>query len=152
MKNSEIPFLWLDVGRSELGPYNFRIPSRLNSNALPIRRFVVSCDQLRLPGESPVKRYWHLCGKNWGFAWQAKACWHKGQRHQFICKHKSLTSSLTHQNLLWRLSNKIMHLVAGCVMQGSMVFFQKNILEHSMSFHGDYKKRFLITHRVSRML
>ncbi len=35
-----------------------------------------------------------------------------------------------------------MHLVAGCVMEGSMVFCQKNILEHSMSFHVDYIEMF----------
>ncbi len=33
-----------------------------------------------------------------------------------------------------------MNLVAGCVMKVSMVFCQKNILEPSMSFHGDYIK------------
>ncbi len=44
------------------------------------------------------------------------------------------------------------HLVAGCVMEGSMVFCQKNILEHSMRFHGDYLKRCLLTHRVSPIL
>jgi hypothetical protein len=36
-----------------------------------------------------------------------------------------------------KVSNKKMNLVAGCVMEGSMVFFQKNILEHPMSFYGD---------------
>jgi hypothetical protein len=34
-----------------------------------------------------------------------------------------------------------MHLVAGCVMEGSMVLCQKNILEHSKRFHGDYINR-----------
>jgi len=29
----------------------------------------------------------------------------------------------------------MMHLVAGCVMEGSMVFCQKNILEHPMGLH-----------------
>jgi hypothetical protein len=33
-----------------------------------------------------------------------------------------------------------------------MVFCQKNILEHSMSFHGDYIKRCILTHRVSQIL
>jgi len=46
----------------------------------------------------------------------------------------------------------MMHLVAGCVMEGSMVFCQKNILEHSTGFHGDYIKRCLLTHRVSQIL
>jgi hypothetical protein len=32
----------------------------------------------------------------------------------------------------------MMRLVAGCVMEGPIVFCQKNILEHSMRFHGDY--------------
>jgi len=31
-----------------------------------------------------------------------------------------------------------MNLVAGCVMEGSIVLCQKNVLEPSMSFHGDY--------------
>ncbi len=42
-----------------------------------------------------------------------------------------------------KVSNKQVNLV-GCVMEGSMVFCQKNILEHSMSFHGDYIKRCLL--------
>jgi hypothetical protein len=33
-----------------------------------------------------------------------------------------------------------MNLVAGCVMDGCMVFCLKNILEHSMVFRGDHKK------------
>ncbi len=45
-----------------------------------------------------------------------------------------------------------MHLVVGCVMEGSMVFCQKNIVEHSMGFHGDYIKRCLLTHRVCQIL
>jgi hypothetical protein len=45
-----------------------------------------------------------------------------------------------------------MNLVAGCVMEGSMVFCQNNFLEHSMSFHGDCIKRCLLTHRVSQIL
>jgi hypothetical protein len=36
-----------------------------------------------------------------------------------------------------------MQLVAGCVMEGSMIFCHKNILGHSMMFHGDLKKRCL---------
>jgi hypothetical protein len=46
----------------------------------------------------------------------------------------------------------MMHLVAGCVMEGSMVFCQNNILEHSMRFHGDYLKRWLLTHGQSDIL
>jgi hypothetical protein len=46
----------------------------------------------------------------------------------------------------------MMHLVDGCVMEGSMVFCQKNSLEHSMRFHGDYIKRCILTHRVSQIL
>jgi hypothetical protein len=38
-----------------------------------------------------------------------------------------------------------MYLVAGFVMEGSMVFCQKNNLEHSMGFHGDYIKGYLLT-------
>ena len=49
--------------------------------------------------------------KDWVFAWPATAHWHKSQRHQFMCKHKSLISSLTHPNLFWRLSTKMMLLV-----------------------------------------
>ncbi len=46
-----------------------------------------------------------------------------------------------------------MHLVAGCVMEGSVLFCQKNnILEHSTRFHRDYIKRCLPTHRVTNGL
>ena len=38
------------------------------------------------------------------------------------------------------------------VMEGSMIFCQKNILEHSLSFYRDYKKRCLLTTRVSQIL
>ncbi len=55
-------------------------------------------------------------------------------------------------NLFWRLSNKLMHLVVGCVMEGSMVLCQKNILGHSMMFHGDYIKRCLLTIMISQIL
>jgi hypothetical protein len=34
----------------------------------------------------------------------------------------------------------------------SMIFCQKNILEHSLSFYGDYKKKSLLTIRVSQIL
>jgi hypothetical protein len=37
-------------------------------------------------------------------------------------------------------------------MEGSMVFCQKNILGHSMMFHGDYIKRCLLTIMVSQIL
>ncbi len=42
----------------------------------------------------------------------------------------------------------MMHLVAGWVKEGSMVFCQKNILEHSKGFNGDYMKGCLLTHGV----
>jgi hypothetical protein len=45
-----------------------------------------------------------------------------------------------------------MHLVAGCVMEGSMMFCQKNILGHFMMFHGEYIKRCLLTIMVSQIL
>jgi len=45
-----------------------------------------------------------------------------------------------------------MHLVAGCVKEGSMMFCPKNILGHSMMFHGDYIKRCLLTIMVSQLL
>jgi hypothetical protein len=80
------------------------------------------------------------------------ARWHKSQQHQFMCKHKLLMSSLTHPNLFLRLSTKMMRIEAGCVIEGSMVFCQKNILEHSMRFHRDYIKRCLPTHRVTNGL
>ncbi len=54
--------------------------------------------------------------------------------------------------LVLKVSNKKMNLVAGRVMKGSMVFCKNNILEHSMSFHGDYNKRCLLTNRVSEIL
>jgi hypothetical protein len=46
----------------------------------------------------------------------------------------------------------MMHLVTGWVIEGSIVFCQKNILEHSMKFHGGYLKRCLLTHGVSQIL
>ncbi len=55
-------------------------------------------------------------------------------------------------NLFWRLSNKLIHLVAGCVMEGSMVFCKKNIPGHSKMFYGDYIKRCLLTIMVSQIL
>jgi hypothetical protein len=39
--------------------------------------------------------------------------------------------------LFSKVINKTMNLVAECVMEGSMVSCQKNILEHYMSFHVD---------------
>ncbi len=50
-----------------------------------------------------------------------------------------------------KVSNIKMNLVAGCVMEGSMVFCHKNILEHYMSFHGDYMKRSILTKGVSQI-
>jgi len=46
----------------------------------------------------------------------------------------------------------MIHLIEGCVIEGSMVFCQKNILEHSISLHADYMKRCVLTHRVSQIL
>ena len=46
----------------------------------------------------------------------------------------------------------MMQLVAGCVMEGSMLFCHKNVLGHSMMFLGDYKKRCLLTIMVSQIL
>ncbi len=46
----------------------------------------------------------------------------------------------------------MMHLVAECVMEGSMMSCQKNILGHSMKFHGDYIKGCLLTIVVSQIL
>ncbi len=37
-------------------------------------------------------------------------------------------------------------------MESSMIFCQKNILEHSMSFYGDYKMRCLLRTEVSQIL
>jgi hypothetical protein len=45
-----------------------------------------------------------------------------------------------------------MYLVAGCVIEGSMMFCQKNILQHSMMFHGDYIKICQLTIMVSQIL
>ena len=45
-----------------------------------------------------------------------------------------------------------MQLVAGCVMEGFMIFCHKNVLGHSMMFLGDYKKRCLLTIMVSQIL
>jgi len=45
-----------------------------------------------------------------------------------------------------------MHLVAGCVVEGSTVFCQKNTLGYSMRFHGDYMKGCLLILMVSQIL
>jgi hypothetical protein len=37
-------------------------------------------------------------------------------------------------------------------MEGSMIFCQKNVLEYSMSFHGDCKKRCILTTGVSQIM
>ncbi len=89
-----------------------------------------------------------LLWKDRVLATRAMAHWLESQQHQSMYKHKSMTSSLTHPSLYCRLSTKMSHLVAGC----AMVFCLKNILELSMRFHGDYLKRYLLTHRVSQIL
>jgi hypothetical protein len=45
-----------------------------------------------------------------------------------------------------------MQLDAVCVMEGSMTFYPKNILGHSMMFHGDYIKSWLLTIMVNQIL
>jgi hypothetical protein len=45
-----------------------------------------------------------------------------------------------------------MHLVVVCVMEGSMVFCQKNIVEHSMGLHADNIKKCLLAHKVNQIL
>ncbi len=95
------------------------------------------------------KKWWNTSKlwKDWIFAWRAVARQNKRQWHQFMGRHKSVTSSFVHPNLFWRLSNKFL-----CAMEGSMIFCQKNILEHFMKFHGDYLKRCLLAHIVSQIL
>ncbi len=99
--------------------------------------------------------------KDRGFAIRAKACWLKRCGTDLL--HTDLCANINRwlhllcpfsfiSYLFWRLSNKLMHLVAGCVMEGSMVFCQKNILGHSMMFHGDYIQRCLLTIMVSQIL
>jgi len=92
-----------------------------------------------------------LVWKDRDFARWAKARWLERQRRQFICKHNSTMTSLSPSlpNLFWRSSTKMMHLVAGCVMEGSVVFCQKNILEHSMRFHRLFKEMFTNTRGLS---
>jgi hypothetical protein len=90
--------------------------------------------------------------KYWGFVKWANTHWTRSHLHQFMCKHKLSASSLTHPNFFLKVSNKRMNLLAGRVMEGCMVFCQKNILEHSMSFHGNFIKRCLLAHRVSQIL
>jgi hypothetical protein len=71
-------------------------------------------------------------------------------RHQFMCKHKLLTlsvvPSLSRFNWFWRTKQQVdsvllIQVVAGSVMEGA-----------SMMFHGDYKKRCLLTILVSQIL
>jgi len=72
-----------------------------------------------------------------------------------MCKHKLMTASLLsfshHPNLFRRSRYKMMHLVAGCVIEGSMVSCQNNTLGHSMRFHGDYINICLLTLWVSQI-
>ncbi len=94
-----------------------------------------------------------LLWKDRVFAIPATACW-LGRCGTDLCANLNwwlhLLCPLSFiSNLFWRLSNKLMQLVAGCVMEGSMMFCQKNILGHSMMFHGDYKKRCLRNHGQS---
>jgi hypothetical protein len=52
-----------------------------------------------------------------------------------------------------KLVLKVKHKVAVCVMEGSMVFCQENILEHFMNFRGDYVKGGCsLRHRVNKIL
>ena len=76
-------------------------------------------------------------------------------------KHKLLTlsvvPSLSRSNWFLKVkqqvdSSLLIQVVAGSVMEGSMVFCQKNILGNSMRFHGDYIKRCLLTIMVSQIL
>jgi len=65
----------------------------------------------------------------------------------FVKKKKKIIDIISNSSILvLKGSNKKMNLVAGCVMEGSLVFCQNNILEHSMGFHGDYIKRCLIAY------
>jgi hypothetical protein len=73
-----------------------------------------------------------------------------GQRHigmkvigTNLCANVNHWRHLFHPNLFRRSCNKMMHLAAGCVMKGSITFYQKIILEHSMGFHRGYIKRCL---------
>ncbi len=94
--------------------------------------------------------------KDRGFAMWAKARWLEwcgtdscaniNRWLRLLCPYSFIS------NLFWTLSNKLMHLFAGCVMEGSMVFCQKNILGHSRLFHGDYIKRCLLTIMVNQIL
>ncbi len=94
--------------------------------------------------------------KDRGFAMWAKACWLErcgtdlcaniNRWLHLLCPFSFIS------NLFWRLSNKLMHLFARCVMEGSMVFCQKNILGHSRLFHGDYIKQCLLTIMVNQIL
>ena len=52
-----------------------------------------------------------------------------------LCASINHWHNLFHSILFWRLHTKMMHLVAGCVMEGSMVFCQKNIQKHPMGLH-----------------
>jgi hypothetical protein len=74
----------------------------------------------------------------------------RSQRYHFMCKHKLLTSSVNSSKLVLKVTNKKMNLVA--VVGRFHGILPQNILEHSMSFHGNYLKRCLLTHRVSQIL
>ncbi len=69
-----------------------------------------------------------------------------------LCEDKVLTSSLPHSNFLWRLARKRMNLLAKVCHGRFHDILSKNNLEHSLSFHGDYKKRCILTSGVSQIL
>jgi trans-2-enoyl-CoA reductase len=76
-------------------------------------------------------------------------------QHQFMCKHKLMTQSSSSLPFYIQLVLKVKQqvaLVAGCVIKGSAMFCQKNILGQSMMLHGDYKKRCLLAIMVSQIL
>ncbi len=67
----------------------------------------------------------------------------QSQWHQFMCKHKLLTSSLSHSKWFLKVNNR--NLLLRWCMKGLMIFCQKNILQHSLRFFWPYKKRSLLT-------
>jgi len=115
-----------------------------------VGRQVVGGHQLNLFQQEVEEGTWNIritiMWKDKAFAIPAMAHWLGRCRLHLLCPLSFIS------NLFWRLSNKLMQLVAGCVMEGSMVFCQKNILGYSMMFHGDYKKRCPLTIVVSQIL
>ncbi len=67
-----------------------------------------------------------------------------------LCEARNWSHHLSPIQLVLKVKKHMWFIfVAECAMEGSMIFCQKNTLEHSMKFNGDYLKRCILTHTGS---